>query len=229
MDMKTLLLCDDHWHPGNVPINGIAPLKAKGYSFDVIKDAGDFDPDMLNAYDTVMLCKCNHKSQSDNSPWLTEEIQESFIGYVHDGGGLLVIHNGTVFDERTHSLSRLVGCRFTFHPNNCPVTAAPIKPHPITDGVGMFCEIDEHYRLEILTGDIDVIIASYSAGQGDESKYDKEPYFNTSAWIGAAGFVREHGKGRVCTLTPGHLPNVWLNPHFQKTLENALLWCGKKK
>jgi type 1 glutamine amidotransferase len=104
----------------------------------------------------------------------------------------------------------------------------PVKPHPITEGVEMFCESDEHYRLKVLSPDVDVLIASHSAAQGEESKYQEDPYHNTTAYISAAGVVRTQGKGRVCVLTPGHKAEVWKNPQFQKTLENALNWCNHK-
>jgi len=224
--MKVLLLCDDYWHPGSVPVDGIEPLKTKGFDFDIITDAAEFSPGKLKNYPVVMLCKSNQRSQAENEPWMTDEIQKAFVDYVETGGGLLAVHNATVPSDTSNVMSALMGCRFTFHPNNCPVTVAPVKPHPVTDGVGMFCEIDEHYRLEILTDDVEIIMASYSAPQGEESKYEEDPYHNTTAWIGAAGLVRKQGKGHVCVLTPGHLLLVWLNPEFQKTLENALNWTA---
>jgi len=92
--------------------------------------------------------------------------------------------------------------------------------------VGMFCETDEHYRLEILADDADILMASYSPPQGDPGKEEEDPYYNTRAWIGPSGYVRKQGKGRVCVLTPGHLLPVWHNPNYQRAIENALLWCG---
>jgi uncharacterized protein len=106
------------------------------------------------------------------------------------------------------------------------VTVQPIKPHPVTEGVGMFCETDEHYRLEILAKDADILIASYSPPQGEAEKYQEDPYHNTQAWICPAGYVRTQGKGRICVLTPGHLLPVWQNPQYQRTITNALNWCG---
>ncbi|MCL2627221.1 MAG: ThuA domain-containing protein [Oscillospiraceae bacterium] len=225
--MRVLLLCDDYWHPAAVPTEGIEPLKAKGFEFDIITDGLSFDPDKLKDYPVIMLCKSNQVSQADTTAWMTDAVQKAFIDYVEGGGGLLAIHNATVPSETSAAMSELMGCKFTFHPNNCPVTVAPLRPHPVTDGVLMFTEVDEHYRLEILKDDVDIIMASYSAPQGTESKFEEDPYHNTTAWIGAAGLVRTQGSGKVCVLTPGHLLPVWLNAEFQKTLENALNWCCK--
>jgi type 1 glutamine amidotransferase len=224
--MRVLMLCGDFWHPPEVPIEGVKPLEKKGFSFDIIVDPDDFNPETLCDYPVVMLCKSGEISETDKDSWITEDGQNAFVRYVKDGGGLLAVHNATVPGNHSQILDELLGCRFLYHPQDCPVTVQPIKPHPITEGVGMFCETDEHYRLEILANDIDILIASYSPPQGDESLYEEHPYNNTTAWVSAAGYVRTHGAGHVCVLTPGHLPAVWANVHFQKTLENALNWCA---
>jgi type 1 glutamine amidotransferase len=224
--MRALLICDDYWHPGQIPIDGLAPLAGQGFEFDVITDAKNFTTSMLSGYPVVLMAKSDQTSREDKTSWKTEEVQQAFIAYVESGGGLLVVHSGTVPGKQTETLNTLIGCRFITHPHDCPVTVQPVKKHPVTEGVGMFCETDEHYRLEILAPDADVLIASYSPPQGEEAKYEEDPYNNTPAWVCPAGYVRTQGKGRVCVLTPGHLLPVWLNPQFQRTLANALSWCG---
>ena len=225
--MRVLLLCDDYWHPGQIPIDGVAPLAAQGFQFDIIKDAKEFKPDMLSGYPVVLMAKSDQASREDDkTKWKTGAVQQAFISYVENGGGLLIVHSGAVTGKETEALDRMIGCRFITHPNACPVTVQPIKGHPVTEGVGMFCETDEHYRIEITARDADVLIASYSPPQGETEKYQEDPYNNTQAWICPAGYVRTQGKGRICVLTPGHLLPVWLNPQYQRTLANALKWCG---
>jgi type 1 glutamine amidotransferase len=224
--MRVLLICDDYWHPGQVPIDGTAPLSQQGFQFDIITNANDFSPEKLSKYPVVLLSKCDEVSKEDRQPWKTEAVQRSFIDYVEGGGGLLVIHTGTVPGKDTDALEKLIGCRFIGHPNACPVTVQPVKPHPVTEGVALFCETDEHYHIEITANDADVLLASYAPAQGEESKYQEDSYNNTPAAICAAGYVRTQGKGRVCVLTPGHNLAVWQNPQFQKLLANALNWCA---
>lgn len=226
--MRVLLFCDDYYHPGQVPIDGMESLKAKGFEIDTIADTTGFDPVVLDDYDVVVMSKCDHVSQKNNSPWKTNETQAAFVEFVESGGGLLVTHSGTVSGEdgKTDVLDKLIGCRFSFHPNNCPVTVGVLKPHTVTAGVGTFCETDEHYQLEILADDIDILAASFADAQGEESKYETEPYFNAPACIAPSAYVRTQGKGRVCVLTPGHVTEVWLNIEFQKILENALRWLA---
>ena len=224
--MRILLICNDHYHPGDVPVKGTTFLVDKGIEIHVQGNAGNFDPAALPNYDAVIMAKCDHISPEDHTSWKTDAVQDAFIKYVEDGGGLLVIHNGTVAGDNTQKLDQLIGSRFAFHPSDCPVTVQPIKPHPITEGVEMFTEDDEHYRLEILAPDIDILLASYAPPQGSKFKYETEPYFNVPGYIAAAGYVRTQGKGRVCVLTPGHGHNVWANPNFQRLVENAIRWCA---
>ena len=224
--MRVLLLCDDYWHPGQAAIEGAAPLAERGFRFDTITNANDFAPDMLPHYAVVLLCKCDEASHTDRQSWKTDAVQQAFIHYVEGGGGLLAVHSATVPGEHTEALDQLIGCKFLDHPHDCPVTVQPVKPHPVTAGVEMFCETDEHYRIALLAPDADILIASYSPPQGEARKYREDPYNNTPAAICPAGYVRTQGKGRVCVLTPGHHAAVWHNPHFQQLLSNALHWCA---
>lgn len=226
--MKILLLCDDHYHPGNVPDEGLALLKPKGFDIDVIYDAGEFDPARLGDYAVVVMSKCDHKTLADNAAWKTPAVQDAFMAYVENGGGLLVTHSGTVAGEGTQQFDEFVGCKFHWHPADCPTTVDVIKPHPIGAGVKAFTEVDEHYHLTITAPEADIFLASYAAAQGDMAKVESEPYFNAVAAVCAAGYTLARGKGRVCVLTPGHTLAVWHNPQYQLTLENALRWCAGK-
>jgi len=242
--MRVLLICGDYYHPVQVFKDGIAPLEQMGFQFDILEkyiprsytEVGgvtrseekreDFSVNLLREYPVAILSKPNEVSEDDRQPWKTEAVQRAFVDYVEGGGGLLALHSGVVGGENTETLDKLIGCRFVGHPNACPVTFQPVKPHPVTDGVGMFCETDEHYRIEIIAPDANIIAASYSPPQGQESKYQEDSYFNTPAAVCTAAYLRQQGKGRVCVLTPGHFLQVWLNPQFQKLFINALRWTA---
>ena len=226
--MRVLLLCDDQYHPGNVPDQGMQPLKAKGFALDVIYDAADFDPARLADYAVLVIAKMDETNAADKTPWRTPAVQDAIIAYVEGGGGLLVAHSGTVAGADTAMLDAFVGCKFHWHPADCVTTVDVVKPHPITAGVTAFTEVDEHYHLTITAPDADIFLASYAAAQGDPAKIESEPYFNAVAAVRAAGYAVKRGKGRVCVLTPGHHLPVWLNPQFQLLLENALNWCAGK-
>jgi len=220
--MRILLLCDDRYHPGNVPIAGLEPL----FIADVVTDTTNFEFATLAKYDVVILSKSDHISETNHSPWKTTEVQKVFVEYVENGGGLLVAHSGTVAGEDTTLLDNLIGSKFVMHPNRAPVTVGVVKPHTVTENVEIFCELDEQYRLEILQDDIDILLASYAPAQGDAAKYETDSYNNYPAHIAPCGYVRTQGKGRICVLTPGHLTEVWLNEEFQKLLANGVRWCA---
>ena len=226
--MRILVICDDFWHHDKVVVAGLEPLKGREFDFDVISDMTGFDPNVLSNYDVVLLAKGDHITQSNEESWQSETVQKAFVNYVENGGGLLVVHAGTIPSFKTDSsvLNNLIGCKFDFHPNNSPTTVQPLKPHPVVEGVNTFIETDEHYHIEILKEDADIFLASYSPAQGSPEKYESEPYFNIKEWICTAGYTRTQGKGRICVLTPGHCVEVWLNPEYQKMLANALHWCS---
>jgi len=222
--MKVLLICDEHYHPGQVSVDGLAPLEAKGYTLDVIKDGTM--PASLSDYAVVVLSKSDEKSPEDRGSWKSKEVQQAFIDYVESGGGLLVMHSGTVVGKDTAALDALIGSRFVYHPNATPVTVEALRRHPVTEGVSMFCEPDEHYHLDIIADDADILFAAYAPAQGVPNKYEEDPYHNAPAKICPAGYVRTQGKGRVCVLTPGHFVEVWLNPEYQRAIENSLRWLA---
>ncbi|MCL1997403.1 MAG: ThuA domain-containing protein [Turicibacter sp.] len=226
--MRILLFCDEHYHPGQVVIDGMSPLKAKGYNFDIIKNGRDFQLGMLQDYEVVVMTKCDEATPEDRESWKSAEIQREFVEFVENGGGLLFVHSGLVAGKDTAIMDSLAGARFKWHPKDSAVWVEPIKPHPIVDGVRSFCEVDEHYYLENVADDVDIIMASYSPSQGVPEKYESEPYTNAPAKLEPAGYVRTQGKGRICGLTPGHHLHVWLNENFQKLLENSLQWCANK-
>ena len=223
--MKVLLICDDHYHPGQVVVDGLAPLKEKGIVFDVLLDGLLVEPKNFDEYPVIILSKCDEATPKNRVNWASPDVQQGFVDYVENGGGLLAIHCGLVAGEKTELLHGLIGSRFKWHPNETDVTAGSLKPHPITEGVAQFTEVDEHYYLELLRNDIDVLMASYSPAQGDVDKYEQDSYHNCPQKIEPCCYVRLQGKGRVCVLTPGHNLKVWHNPDFQKLLLNSLRWC----
>jgi type 1 glutamine amidotransferase len=132
-----------------------------------------------------------------------------FRNFVRDGGGLLLLHAGTCYKDLPE-MRRVTGGAFLNHPEPCVVTIEPKDRHPLTADVNVFAETDEHYFVSLDAGDADVFLHSRSA-------HGVQP----------AGWTRTEGNGRVCALTPGHNPAVWLNAEFQKLLLNVLGWTAK--
>ena len=206
--MRTLVLCDDYWHPARTPRAGLAPLEDAGFAFDWIEHARDWSAQRMAAYPVVILTKSNNVSSSDRSPWVTDEVQAAFRAYVRSGKGLLVIHSGSADYQELPVLRSVLGGVFARHPPQCPVTVAPRADHPLTAGSTPFTLQDEHYMMELDDTEAEVFVTT-------TSEHGTQP----------GGWTRAEGDGRVCVLTPGHNLPVWLHPSYQTLIHNALRWC----
>lgn len=210
--MRTIVFCDDRWHPASIVRSGLEPLRQEGFEFDWVENVSDWSVEQMFEYPVVVLAKANNVSSTDQSPWMTEEIEQAFREYVSKGNGLLALHSGTADYENNAVLRGLLGGVFASHPEQCPVTVEVQAGHPLTAESSSFTVKDEHYFMELDDAQADVFLTT-------RSEHGSQP----------GGWTRLEGDGRVCVLTPGHNVEVWLHPSFQALLHNALQWCGKKK
>jgi uncharacterized protein len=208
--MKVLVLCDDYWHPARIPREGLGALNPTEFSFDWIEDARDLSSEIMIAYPLVILTKSNNVSSTDQTGWMTEDMQVTFSEYVRKGNGLFAIHSGTAEYEQKPVLRSLLGGVFHHHPEQCPVTVTPHMEYPLCAGASSFTLKDEHYFMAMDDPEVDVFVTTRSE-QGEQP----------GAWR------RMEGKGRVVVLTPGHNLEVWLHPSFQTLVINCLRWCGR--
>ena len=205
--MNVLVFADDYWHPAVTVRGGLAPLAAKGYTFDWIEDPAASADDALSDYPLVILSKSDNVTQADETSWVTPEVEGAFADYVRGGGGLLVLHSGTVY-KKTDVLRPLLGGTFEQHPPQCEVTVEPKAGHPLTTGVAAFTVVDEHHHMTMEEGTTDIFLTT-------TSEHGTQP----------GGWTRTEGAGRVCVLTPGHNVEVWLEPAYQTLLDNVMRWC----
>ncbi|MGN7168854.1 ThuA domain-containing protein [Paenibacillus cellulositrophicus] len=212
--MNILVLCDDQWHPADVVKGGLEPLRAGGFNFHYILETDaewqDSLERLLTEYDLLILAKSNRVSAVKEQPWLTAQTGGLLQRYVSVGGGLLVLHSGTVGYRDIEDVRRLVGGVFHHHPEQCPVTVEPVQDTEITRGVHAFTLQDEHYFMD-MTDQSDVNIFMVT-----RSEHGEQP----------GGWTRTEGEGRVCVLTPGHNLAVWLHPGYQQLLRQALTWTA---
>jgi len=222
--MKILVLCGDHWHPKAGIIEGLTPIFQPEWQVDFITDAGEIKPEVLANYDVVMITKADEIAPDNYKTWKTAKNQQALVDYVEAGGGLFILHAGVVSGKEAKVYAQLIGCRFLYHPRDNNVTIAPLKPHPICEAVAAFTTVDEHYWIDILRDDIDIIFAASSPAQGVKEKYESAPYDNCPPTVYPSGYTCTQGKGRICVLTPGHKLPVWHHEMYQKTIKNALKW-----
>lgn len=209
--MKTIVFCDDCWHPGETVRLGLASLCAAGFDFEFPGDDTERLPEILRDYSMILLAKANMISGQNQSPWLTADLAAVFQDHLRRGGGLVVVHAGVSRYESSPVMRKLMGGAFLRHPDQCAVTLEPQSDHPLTSGVTIFTVCDEHYFMTMFDSSSDVFLYS-------RSEHGTQP----------AGWTRViENNGRVCVLTPGHNLEVWQHPEFQKLLLNALRWAAK--
>lgn len=224
---KILVLYGDIWHPVEVVHKGLSYLTEFYDDMEFMEDAKDMlTAADLKQYDLIINCKGNNLTSGNKCSWFDAGVNEAtpadFREYVENGGGFLSVHAGNSFfetgegeqvDAPAREYIDFVGCRFVTHPARCPVNYQVLSvSHPVTEGVSDFIVRDEHYQIEMTTEDALILMTSSSADGADMP----------------AAYVREIGQGRLCSLMPGHILEVWKNPQFQKLLSNAIKWCIKK-
>jgi uncharacterized protein len=206
--MDILVINGDYYHPAVTSEEGLKPLEGKGFHFEIIGDGSNFSAGLLQKYPVVLFVKSDNLTTTDQTKWITEEVRTALKSYVQSGGGLLVVHSGMAGFNGMEDMRSLIGGLFAWHPAQLPVVVEPIAGHPLAEGCKPFTAMDEHYFMNMGEGPVDLFLTS-------RSRHGVVP----------AGWTRTEGHGRVCTLTPGHNVEVWLNPNFQRLLENALRWC----
>jgi uncharacterized protein len=210
MNIGVLVLCGDKWHAAATARRGLDWPGDHGFEFEFVEDRAKWKVDMIPGFQVVVLAKSNSVSASGDQEWLTQESERDFCAHIRRGIGLVVVHSGTVSGAEIPMMRGMIGGTFLRHPPQCPVTFEPRQPHPLTHGVTAFTATDEHYFIEMEDTQADIFLHS-SSGHG----------------VQPAGWIRAEGEGRVCVLTPGHNPEVWLHRSFQRLLVNALRWAAK--
>ncbi len=200
---QVLVICGDQYHSAEDVMLGLGRVGKSDFHFQPANSAAVLAGDA--AFDAVVLAKLNVKSPQDPAPWADETSDHLIREFVNSGGGLLVIHAGTVGYHSAPGIRSLTGGAFQHHPEACEVELLP-SAHLLSTGVAPFTVRDEHYFVEIDSG-VEMFLTSHSNHGGQP-----------------AGWTNTGGGGRVCALTPGHFPGVWAHQSFEQLLKNALLW-----
>lgn len=207
---RTLVFCDDQWHPAADVQRGLIALAGVRSEFEFVTNGQEWTLEELRNFSRIVVAKANHVCAANQLPWLTPGTQGVFRDYVRQGGGLFLIHGGTCYKDFSEMRS-LTGGAFLSHPEQCDVTIEPQAAHPLAAGVNPFVVRDEHYLMALDDQSADVFLVT-------RSQHGVQP----------AGWTRREGSGRVCAVTPGHNSEVWLHPEFQKLLRNGLNWLAPK-
>ena len=206
--MKALVLCEDCAHPASLTVDGLSALEDCGCEFIFVTDPADWSAGWMAEFPLVVFSKANQASAKDKTPWVTDEIGQTFVDYVARGHAILFLHSGTALYKDIPSLRDLMGGVFVGHPPQCEVTVEPTEGHALTSGSSAFTLKDEHYMMEMNDPGVEIFLHT-------RSEHGTQP----------AGWTRSEKNGRVAVLTPSHNPEGWVEPAYQALLRNCLDWC----
>ncbi|SFS71187.1 ThuA domain-containing protein [Paenibacillus sp. BC26] len=182
-----------------------AILGEEQYEISYTDNYNSLDADILHACDLFI-------SYTDcwSLPIETEQAA-ALMQYVHQGGSLLVIHNGISLQSREECVE-LIGARFTGHPDYQTLDFRfTHAEHPITDGVEPFSLEEEPYMFEFHpAGSVNLLMEYVLEGQ----RYP-------AAW------TDNRGKGRLVYLMPGHHKPSFLHPASRQLIRNSADWLTK--
>jgi type 1 glutamine amidotransferase len=189
-------------------------FKAEGYhvestyDLDALRSLKQAGCDLLLSY----TCLTKHRpGYADTGPEkLTGDQVSGLSRWVWQGGALLGAHAATVIGDSNPRLGRLLGGVFLSHPEPFAFTLYPlVGEHPITAGLQAFDVLDEFYLQQV---DPAVNIRMVALYQG---------VAHPMVWS------RSAGQGRVACVVPGHFPQVWNNPAYQRLMLQTAGWLLK--
>ena len=206
MRQRLPVVCGDKGHPCKQITRGLEAAVPGMFEFDPV---GALASDTLDDTALLVVAKSNAPYANNGTPWLTPEDGELVRKFVSTGGGLLVLHAGTVGNPPGTAMRSLVGGAFHHHAEICDVSLEPVEGHPLAQGVEPSTVWDEHYFVDTDEG-IDVFL------------YSRSP-----EGVQPAGWTKTVGQGRVYVLTPGHTEAAWVHPGFQDLIRRGLSWLQK--
>jgi len=143
--------------------------------------------------------------------WMTRAQQEAVADFVAGGGSFLVLHNSMgLYPEGPYL--ETAGGHYMGHP---PLERFRVevvdRNHPVTRGVSDFTVADEQH-----TPWADPRVRLLLRNRAPDGR------------VGAAGWVHEAGRGRVCHLANGHTREALGHPMSQLLLRNAVNWLLRR-
>jgi len=151
---------------------------------------------------------------SQDYVWMTPEQQQAVVEFVEGGGAFLNLHNSMGLYPEGGPYLHLVGGRYVGHGPLERFRVEVLDPHhPITRGISPFFVADEQHTPEYDADRVHLLLRN----RADDGT------------TGAAGWVREPGRGRLCHLANGHTREALLHPTYQRLLRQAVLWCLRRE
>lgn len=213
-----VLIGDQPHEPGHIEL-GLQPvLEATGVTAHFTVDVRALSAANLAHVELLVMLRDGiqrpvAEDHAHEYAWMTEEQQQAVVEYVERGGAFLNLHNSMGLYPDGPYLN-LVGGRYVGHG---PLERFRVEvvdtEHPITRGISSFIVADEQHTPVYDADRVHLLLRNRA--------YD--------GTTGAAGWVREFGKGRLCHLANGHTREALLHPMYQRLMRNAVLWCLRRE
>ncbi|MFB6134427.1 MAG: ThuA domain-containing protein [Halanaeroarchaeum sp.] len=200
----------------------VGPLLAGAFDDDVAVTTTTDRDDLLDLSDYDVVVDYLTDSR------LTDDQQESLLGFVRNGGGYVGVHCATDLtsvapedpedviehvEDPIPELRDLLGGHFVTHPEQQEFAVEIVdRDHPITEGVVDFTVFDEPYQVEV---DDDVRVL---ARMDRDDEMDGMPV----AW------VKPYGEGRVFYLSLGHTDEALEDSTVGKLLSRGARWTADR-
>jgi type 1 glutamine amidotransferase len=209
----------NHWAtPHTTEVIKILGDKSGAFETVVSKDPFSFEAENLKKYDAVVLnnnCSVGPRRDQfldmlDEDADLSEEqkkkkaaeLENNLIGFVKNGGGLMVIHGAIVMQNNSMAFSEMVGGSFDFHPPQQDIVLELADPeHPLVAAFEgkPFVHVDEPYLFKNAYAQKNfrpLLYMNTSTLTGN-----KEPFDEIIKYV---SWIKKHGKGRVFYISPSH-------------------------
>ena len=216
MKKLAIVLLNDYWHPAQ-SIEPLLPMifDEKEWIVRVTEDpnyvgAHMMPPDLvMNFKDGIADTSIPTTNWYTNHAWPPYVVPMLFAG---GGAGYIGVHCGLAnIPADSPVYTELLRGRFITHPPKCPVKVKITAEHSVTEGVHDFEIEDEHYQMEGLWDQTQVLGST-------ESEHGSQ----VGIW------AHELGACRVVGITPGHTTEVLTHPEMVKLLRNAVNWAAKR-
>ena len=211
---RALAVIGDRFHSPTMMRDGLVPaLVRENIPVTFIEEVTALNAESLADHQLLIIARNGrywpNGYDKPEAKWMTEEQQKAIWDFVHNGGGVLALHNAHTAYPPGGLYYKLFGGDFGGHPKPYVFTVRVENPdHPVTAGVEAFDIFDEQHTSKYSLDQEHLLLRSIARD-------------NLQA---PAGWWREMGKGRFCYLSPGHTPEALNHPMMQRLIRNAARW-----
>jgi uncharacterized protein len=153
---------------------------------------------------------------------ITPAQQQNFLAIFDRGVGVVVLHHALAGLQQWPTFEEIIGLRmrekgegglppYTYqHDVNFDLQRVEVK-HPVLEGVPSFSVLDETYGRMYYHPDIQPLMVT-----------------NHATSIPVVVWSRRYKDSRLVMIQPGHGPQIFGIPHFQRLIANSIGWVSRR-